>query len=128
MKPIKRYETLYRVAKGFISLYILFSAYNSYTHGDDLRLLGFPDDFRIELVIAKVIGAIVLLIPKIPTRIKEWVYAGFGITMISAFVAHICSHTPVSKILFVAIDFALICISVQYVYKYEQTYIKIFHP
>ena len=128
METNKRNETLYRVAKGFISIFILFSAYYSYTHGDDLRLLGFPDYFRIELVIAKVIGAVTLLIPQIPTRIKEWVYAGFGISMISALVAHICSHDPISKILFVAIDFTLICISVQYVYKYEQARIKTFHP
>jgi len=128
MEPIKRYERLYRIAKGFISFFILFSAYYSYTHGDDLRHLGFPDYFRIELVIANVIGAFVLLIPQIPARMKEWVYAGFGIAMISALVAHVCSHNPISKILFVAINFALVCISVQYVHKYEQTYLKIFHP
>jgi len=63
-----------------------------------------------------------------PARIKEWVYAGFGIAMVSALVAHISSHDPLSKILFVSIDFVLICISVQYVYKYEQAHIKSFHP
>jgi len=33
--------------------------------------LGFPDYFRIELAFAKTIGALVLIIPKIPIRIKE---------------------------------------------------------
>lgn len=50
--------------------------------------LGFPDYFRIELGVFKIIGAIVLLLPMIPAKFKEWAYAGFGITFISAFIAH----------------------------------------
>lgn len=124
METPKKKKTLYWFAKGFISFFILFSAYYSFSHAEDLRLLGFPDYFRIELVIAKIIGGIVLLIPQVSPRIKEWVYAGFGISMISALIAHISSNDPVSKILFVAIDFILIAISIQYVYKQEQVQIK----
>lgn len=112
-------KTLYWVAKSFISFFMVFSAYYSYSHAEDLRALGFPDYFRIELVTAKIIGAILLLIPQLPSRIKEWIYAGFVITMISAMIAHICSHDPISKVLFVAFDFMLIVISIQYVHKFE---------
>ena len=124
METPKKKKTLYWFAKGFISFFILFSAYYSFSHAEDLRLLGFPDYFRIELVIAKIIGGIVLLIPQVSQIIKDWVYAGFGISMISALIAHISSNDPVSKILFVAIDFILIAISIQYVYKQEQVQIK----
>jgi len=124
MESTKRNKTLYSIAKGFISFFMLFSAYYSYTHGAELRLLGFPDYFRMELVFAKVLGAILLLIPVVPARIKEWIYAGFGIAMISALIAHICSHDPLPKILFVSIDFILICLSVQYVHAYELPKIK----
>ena len=55
---------------------------------EGIRHLGYPDYFRIELIIFKVIGAIVLILPMAPPRIKEWAYAGFGITMISAFIGH----------------------------------------
>jgi hypothetical protein len=112
-------KTIYWVAKGFISFFMLFSAYFSYSHPDDLRMLGFPDYFRIELVTAKVIGAILLLIPQVSQRIKEWIYAGFMITMVSAMIAHICSHDPIGNVLFVAIDFILIVTCIQVVYKYE---------
>jgi hypothetical protein len=112
-------KTIYWVAKGFISFFMLFSAYFSYSHPDDLRMLGFPDYFRIELVTAKVIGAILLLIPQVSLRIKEWIYAGFMITMVSAMIAHICSHDPIGNVLFVAIDFILIVTCIQVVYKYE---------
>jgi putative oxidoreductase len=115
----QRTKTLYWVAKSFISFFMVFSAYYSYSHAEDLRALGFPDYFRIELVTAKIIGAVLLLIPQLPSRIKEWIYAGFGITMISAMIAHICSHDPISKVLFVAFDFILIVISIQYMHKVE---------
>jgi hypothetical protein len=55
--------------------------------------LGFPADyFRVELSWAKVIGVLVLLIPMIPARYKEWAYAGFAINLISAIIAHLSIH------------------------------------
>jgi hypothetical protein len=117
MEQIKKRKTLYWVAKIFISIFIAFSAYYSYSHAEDLAKLGFPAYFRKELVTAKVIGAIVLLLPVTPARVKEWVYAGFIIAMGSALIAHISSGDPVSKIIFVSVDLILILLSVGYVSK-----------
>jgi len=50
--------------------------------------LGFPNYFRVELSVAKLIGVIVLLAP-VPARLKEWAYAGFAITLTSAVIAHL---------------------------------------
>ena len=50
-------------------------------------LLGFPDYFRVELAWAKLLGVVLLLAP-VPTRLKEWAYAGFAITLGSALIAH----------------------------------------
>lgn len=52
------------------------------------RHLGYPDYFRVMLTVFKVLGALVLIIPAIKGRYKEWAYAGFGITMIAATVSH----------------------------------------
>ena len=49
--------------------------------------LGYPQQLRIILGIAKLLGAIALLVPGWP-KVKEWAYAGFTFTWISAFVAH----------------------------------------
>ena len=49
--------------------------------------LGFPDYFRVELAWAKLLGVVVLLAP-VAARLKEWAYAGFAITLVSALVAH----------------------------------------
>ncbi|HTX77161.1 MAG TPA: DoxX family protein [Terracidiphilus sp.] len=51
--------------------------------------LGFPNGaFRFELSLAKVAGAVVLLVPVAPARLKEWAYAGFAINLVSAVIAH----------------------------------------
>ncbi|MFC0514278.1 DoxX family protein [Mucilaginibacter angelicae] len=119
-------KTGYWFVRGFISFFMLFSAYFSYSHARDLQILGFPDYFRIELVTAKVIGAIVLLVPRVPVRIKEWVYAGFIIAMVSALIAHICSHDPASKVVFVSVDLVLILLSIRFVSRRD--YAEIVNP
>lgn len=49
--------------------------------------LGYPVYFVTLLTVFKVLGAIVLIVPQIPSRVKEWAYAGFMIDFISAFVS-----------------------------------------
>ena len=49
--------------------------------------LGFPGYFRVELSWAKVLGVVLLLAP-VPAWLKEWAYAGFAITLVSALIAH----------------------------------------
>ena len=50
--------------------------------------LGYPSYFRIELTVAKALGVLAILIPRIPFKAKEFAYFGFGITLISASIAH----------------------------------------
>lgn len=53
--------------------------------------LGLPNYLKIELTVAKILGVLALLIPAIPPKIKEFAYAGFAITLISASIAHFSS-------------------------------------
>ena len=50
--------------------------------------IGFPDWFRVELGIAKLLGALALAIPAVPARVKEWAYACFFVNFFSAILAH----------------------------------------
>jgi hypothetical protein len=54
---------------------------------EGIRHLGYPDYFRVMLTVFKVTGAACLVLPMIKGRYKEWAYAGFGITFISAAVS-----------------------------------------
>ena len=49
--------------------------------------VGYPQQLRILLGIAKLLGAVTLLGPGLP-KLKEWAYAGFTFAWIPAFVAH----------------------------------------
>ncbi len=49
--------------------------------------LGYPIYFVTVLTVFKVLGSIVLIVPKFSPRIKEWAYAGFGIDFICALVS-----------------------------------------
>jgi hypothetical protein len=54
---------------------------------DGITHLGYPLYFVTLLTVFKVLGSIVLIVPKFPRRIKEWAYAGFAFDFISAFVS-----------------------------------------
>jgi hypothetical protein len=56
--------------------------------------LGFPDYFRVELSLAKLLGIALLLTPVVPNRAKEWAYAGFAIDLGSAILAHVAVGDP----------------------------------
>jgi hypothetical protein len=86
-----------RLVVGFWIVTALFCLQIGFTAYAQLRLpqvaeafthLGFPDYFRVELSLAKLLGVVLLLAP-VPARLKEWAYAGFAITLGSALVAHL---------------------------------------
>lgn len=105
---------------GIISLLMLFSAVAYFTNpevAEGFKAMGFQDYFRVELAIAKILGVAVLLIPAIPARIREWAFAGFGITFISAFIAHLSNGDPISTSLFPLVALALLVGSQLFFYK-----------
>ena len=57
--------------------------------------LGFPDYFRVELSVAKIVGVVVLMVP-VPARLKEWAYAGFAVTLTSALIGHLAAGDSVA--------------------------------
>ena len=59
------------------------------------RHLGYPDYFRVELAVAKLLGVALLLAP-VGARPKEWAYAGFAFTLVAAFVAHAAVGDPLA--------------------------------
>ena len=50
--------------------------------------LGLPHYFKVELTTAKILGVLALLVPGVPRKIKEFAYFGFGLTLVSAAIAH----------------------------------------
>jgi hypothetical protein len=50
--------------------------------------LGFPPYFKVELTVAKILGVLAIVTPAVPFKVKEFAYAGFAITLVSAAIAH----------------------------------------
>ena len=85
---------IYTIATGIVCSVMVFSAVNfnlanpigpmkgAFSH---LRL---PDYFRIELTVAKALGVLAFLLPGVPLKLQEFAYFGFGITLVSASIAH----------------------------------------
>jgi hypothetical protein len=81
----------YWVSTGVVAAMSLFAAYAYLSGGaqavQGFARLGYPQHLRVILGIAKLLGAITLLVPGL-VRLKEWAYAGFTFAWISACVAH----------------------------------------
>jgi uncharacterized membrane protein YphA (DoxX/SURF4 family) len=95
---MKQIKITYWITTIIVALMMTYSAYAYLTQPaieEAFHHLGYPGYFRVELAIAKLLGVILLLAP-VSGRIKEWVYAGFFFTFVSAFIAHTASGDPVS--------------------------------
>ena len=117
---MKTNKIIYWVTTGIIAGMMLFSAY-AYLTNEQMKgafvHLGFPDYFRVELAVAKIIGALILLVPGIPKLVKEFAYFGFAITFVSAFIAHSASGDPVSVAMTPLLFLAVLAISYFFSFK-----------
>ena len=83
--------TVYWIVTALFCLQIGFTAYAQLSLpqvAEAFAHLGFPAYFRVELACAKLVGIVLLLAP-VPSRLKEWAYAGFAINLASALIAHL---------------------------------------
>ena len=70
---MKTNKIIYWTTTGVISAMMVFSAYGYFSNPDMKAAfvhLGFPDYFRIELGVLKILGALALILPMVPAKIK----------------------------------------------------------
>ena len=84
----------YWITTTFVTLILGISGGMSILHAAPLmkalKHLGYPEYFANILGVGKAIGLLVFLAPGMP-RFKEWAYAGFSITILSACYSHFSS-------------------------------------
>lgn len=81
--------------------------------------LGYPDYFAYAVVIAKVLGVIAIVYPKIPSVLKEWAYAGLTFTLIFAFISHACVDKNIGYMIMPLAFLAILGVSYFYSKKIE---------
>ena len=111
---MKRIKIVYWVSTGVFSLIMLAIA-SPYLFSGQLKAffshLGFPGYFTTWLAVAKFVGIIGLLLPAVKGRVKEWLYAGFAITLCSGFIAHRAAGDATGLLVFPLIMLAILIVS-----------------
>lgn len=112
---MKRDKVIYWIATGLLSAGMLMSAFMYLTKSRELMKsfqgAGYPEYFVTILGTAKLLGAIVLVVPAW-SKLKEWAYAGFAFTFIGAIWTHLATTTP-----WIAPFVALIILMISYLFR-----------
>lgn len=123
---MKKTKIVYWTTTGLISGMMLLSAMMYFTAPEvkaGFVHLGYPSYFRVELAIAKLAGALALLLPFVNWRIKEWAYFGFLVTFVSAMISHIASGDPAK--VWGGVIVAIVLLTVSYVYYRKMNEIQL---
>lgn len=88
----KRNKIIYWVATALLCFGMTASGISQILHLKEMNELishlGYPFYFTYIIGVWKLLGVIVLLIPKYPL-VKEWAYAGFFFLLTGAFISHV---------------------------------------
>ncbi|MET0241997.1 MAG: DoxX family protein [Flavitalea sp.] len=117
---MKKDKIIYWIATIIIALFEgLMPALTSQTElaKEGIRHLGYPEYFGNALVVFKVLGVLVLIIPQFPKRVKEWAYAGFGFDFIFATISHAAVDGINAQTFFPLLIFAILAVSYIYYHK-----------
>ncbi|KRD09083.1 hypothetical protein ASE21_14635 [Flavobacterium sp. Root901] len=87
---------------------------------EGIRHLGYPEYFGNALVIFKILGVLILVIPQVPKNVKEWAYAGFGFDFIFASISHFAVDGINFQSFFPLIFLVILAISYIYYHKIER--------
>lgn len=97
----KRNKIIYWIATIWLALGMLAGGLQQISHAKafvDINVrLGYPIYFLTILGIWKILGVVVVLIPKFPL-IKEWAYAGYFFVMTGAICSHLASGDSLKDI------------------------------
>ena len=109
MKTIK---ITYWVTTSIICLFASTAIFmNSEMAKEGTQHLGIPRWLGLEVSIGQLVGLVLLIVPAVPARFKEWAYVGFGIMYLTAINAHISVGDPMSNTIMAAVFFGLLLTS-----------------
>lgn len=120
---MKKDKMIYWASTGIVGVMMIFSAFMYITNPtlkEAFEHVGFPNFFRIELAIAKLLGAIVLLLPFFKGIIKQFAFFGFGLTFVSAFIAHMSVGDPIGPSIMPLVFLGILVVSYIYYNRLQE--------
>ena len=102
---MKKITIAYWIVNGLLAAFMIFSRLDNVVTGEQSVAfihdkMGYPVYFIPWIGVAKILGAIAILLPMLPARVKEWAYFGFFMdlsTAIYSFIAlgeHVSGYAP----------------------------------
>ena len=118
---MKTTKIIYWVTTSIICLFASSAIFmNSEMAIEGTKHVGIPRWLGLEISIGQLIGLVLLIVPAVPARIKEWAYVGFGILYISAAVAHIAINDPLGNTIMAIVFFGLLLVSYSSFHKLQK--------
>lgn len=118
---MKTTKIIYWVTTSIICLFASSAIFmNSEMAIEGTKHVGIPRWLGLEISIGQLIGLVLLIVPAVPARLKEWAYVGFGILYISAFVAHVAIGDPINNTVMAIVFFGLLLASYTSFHKLQR--------
>jgi hypothetical protein len=118
---MKTTKILYWVTTSIICLFASTAIFmNSEMAKEGTQHVGIPRWLGLEISIGQLIGLVLLIVPAVPARFKEWAYVGFGIMYLSAINAHIAVGDPISSSIMAVVFFGLLLTSYMSFHKLQE--------
>lgn len=118
---MKQIKIIYWISTILIAGLMLFSSISNILSTkeaiDIFKQLGYPAYLSPFLGVAKLLGAITLLVPGFP-RLKEWAYAGIFFDLLGAAYSSVAVGGPISGLAFFVVIFAVFAVS--YIYHHKK--------
>lgn len=98
---MKKLNIAFWIITGLFSAFMIFSSLGGITLDEQAVALlhdhlGYPLYFIQFISVAKVLGAVAILLPMVPARVKEWAYFGFFVDLVCAVWSFISVGDPAS--------------------------------
>ncbi len=118
---MKTTKIIYWITTSIICLFASTAIFmNSEMAIEGTKHVGIPRWLGLEISIGQLIGLVLLIVPAVPARIKEWAYVGFGILYISAVVAHVAINDPLGNTIMAIVFFGLLLVSYTSFHKLQK--------
>jgi hypothetical protein len=98
---MKKITIAYWIVNGLLAAFMIFSSLDNVVTGEQSVAfihdkMGYPVYFIPWIGVAKILGAIAILLPMLPARVKEWAYFGFFMDLSTAIYSFIALGEPAS--------------------------------
>ncbi len=118
---MKTTKIIYWVTTSIICLFASTAIFmNTKMAIDGATHLGIPHYLGLEVSIGQLVGLVLLIVPAVPARFKEWAYVGFGIMYLTAINAHISVGDPLNNTIMASVFFILLLVSYTNFHKLQK--------